>query len=77
MEDNVLAGGFGSAILESFDSLGINLPIKRIGWPDQFIEHGSSVNSLRKRYALDFNNIFNDVNYFLGQLGIKQKSLVV
>ncbi len=77
LEDNVLAGGFGSAVLETIDLLNLDFPSKRIGWPDQFIEHGSSVTSLRKRYALDFNSILDDVECFLKELKIKQKTLAV
>ncbi len=50
-EDHVLAGGFGSAVLESLAEQGIDTPIVRIGWPDQFIEHGK-VEALRARYGL-------------------------
>ena len=77
LEDNVLAGGFGSAVLETIDLLNLDFPSKRIGWPDQFIEHGSSVTSLRKRYALDFNSILDDLECFLKELKIKQKTLAV
>ena len=77
LEDNVLAGGFGSTVLETIDLLNLDFPSKRIGWPDQFIEHGSSVTSLRKRYALDFNSILDDLECFLKELKIKQKTLAV
>ncbi len=40
LEDHVLRGGFGSAVLEELNDLGLNTPVVRIGWPDQFIEHG-------------------------------------
>jgi 1-deoxy-D-xylulose-5-phosphate synthase len=50
-EDHVLSGGFGSAIIEALNQLGISLPVIRIGWPDQFIEHGK-VDQLRTRYGL-------------------------
>jgi 1-deoxy-D-xylulose-5-phosphate synthase len=50
-EDHVLAGGFGSAVLESLAEQGIETPVVRIGWPDQFIEHGK-VESLRAKYGL-------------------------
>ena len=77
MEDNVLAGGFGSAVLESLETL-IEKPfIKRIGWPDEFIQHGSSVNSLRKKHMLDQDSIFENLEIFLQQLKIKQRSLAV
>jgi 1-deoxy-D-xylulose-5-phosphate synthase len=77
LEDNVLAGGFGAAIIESLNLLNVSFPTKRIGWPDQFIEHGSSVNSLRERYSLDFTSIFEEVEFFLQELKIEQKSLAV
>ena len=36
----MLAGGFGSAVLEELNRQGLDTPVLRIGWPDQFIEHG-------------------------------------
>lgn len=51
MEDHVLAGGFGSAVLESLNELEIDVPVVRVGWPDQFIEHGK-VDDLRLKYGL-------------------------
>jgi 1-deoxy-D-xylulose-5-phosphate synthase len=40
MEDHVLAGGFGSAVLEELSAIGIQVPVVRIGWPDAFVDHG-------------------------------------
>ena len=41
LEDGVLAGGFGSAVLESFASENVRVPrVERIGIPDRFIEGG-------------------------------------
>jgi 1-deoxy-D-xylulose-5-phosphate synthase len=51
MEDHVLAGGFGSAVLESLNAQEIDVPVVRVGWPDKFIEHGK-VESLRAKYGL-------------------------
>jgi 1-deoxy-D-xylulose-5-phosphate synthase len=51
MEDHVLAGGFGSAVLECLNANEIELPVIRVGWPDAFIEHGK-VESLREKYGL-------------------------
>jgi 1-deoxy-D-xylulose-5-phosphate synthase len=51
LEDHVLAGGFGSAVLETVSSLGIKTPVVRIGWPDRFIEHGKP-DDLRARYGV-------------------------
>jgi len=51
IEDHVLMGGFGSAVLEELSNLGIQKPVERIGWPDQFIEHGKP-EQLRAKYGL-------------------------
>jgi len=51
LEDHVLAGGFGSAVLEVLNELEIAVPVVRIGWPDTFIEHGK-VEALREKYGL-------------------------
>jgi 1-deoxy-D-xylulose-5-phosphate synthase len=52
LEDHVLAGGFGSSIVELYCDLGITTPVIRIGWPDQFIEQASTVDFLREKYGL-------------------------
>src|ERR1019366_5554462 len=51
LEDHVLMGGFGSAVLEALSEMKLEVPVERIGWPDRFIEHGK-VDSLRKRYGI-------------------------
>jgi 1-deoxy-D-xylulose-5-phosphate synthase len=50
-EDHVKMGGFGSAVIEALAELGSAVPVVRIGWPDQFIEHGK-VEELRTRHGL-------------------------
>jgi 1-deoxy-D-xylulose-5-phosphate synthase len=50
-EDHVRMGGFGSAVVEALEELGRAVPVVRIGWPDQFIEHGK-VDDLRARHGL-------------------------
>ena len=50
-EDHVKMGGFGSAVIEALEEMGIQIPVVRIGWPDQFIEHGK-IDDLRARYGL-------------------------
>ncbi len=50
-EDHSVCGGFGSAVIESLDAAGIHTPVELIGWPDQFIEHGSE-KILREKYGL-------------------------
>jgi 1-deoxy-D-xylulose-5-phosphate synthase len=51
MEDHVLAGGFGSAVLESLNEQSIDTALVRVGWPDEFIEHGK-VEALRAKHGL-------------------------
>jgi 1-deoxy-D-xylulose-5-phosphate synthase len=51
LEDHVLRGGFGSAVLEELSNLGLTIPVVRIGWPDSFIEHGK-VEALREKYGI-------------------------
>jgi 1-deoxy-D-xylulose-5-phosphate synthase len=50
-EDHVLMGGFGSAVLEAMNDMGVETPVVRIGWPDHFIEHGK-VDALRARHGV-------------------------
>jgi 1-deoxy-D-xylulose-5-phosphate synthase len=57
VEENVLEGGFGSAVLEHLSELHINgLRVERIGLPDRFIEHGTQ-KLLRKITGLDAEGI--------------------
>ena len=50
-EDHAKMGGFGTAVVEAIEELGSAVPVVRIGWPDQFIEHGK-VDQLRARYGV-------------------------
>jgi 1-deoxy-D-xylulose-5-phosphate synthase len=50
-EDHVKMGGFGSSVVEALEEMGSTVPVVRIGWPDQFIEHGK-VDDLRAKYGL-------------------------
>lgn len=52
MEDHVLAGGFGSAVIEALQEAHCATAVERIGWPDKFIEHGTNVETLRATYGL-------------------------
>lgn len=41
VEDNTVAGGFGSAVLEELNHMGLSVPVRVLGIPDQFQEHAS------------------------------------
>jgi 1-deoxy-D-xylulose-5-phosphate synthase len=65
IEENALAGGFGSAVLEFLNDAELpNVKIHRIGLPDEFIDQGQQ-DQLRKKYGLDEEGIYQAVLSFL------------
>ncbi|MFH1878231.1 MAG: 1-deoxy-D-xylulose-5-phosphate synthase [Candidatus Omnitrophota bacterium] len=49
IEEGIIAGGFGSAVLEEISSSGIrDVKVRCLGLPDEFIEHGKREELLRK-----------------------------
>ncbi len=65
VEENVLQGGFGSAVLECLADHGISgFKIRRIGIPDMFVEHGPQ-KFLRAKYGLDAAGIVGVVKQIL------------
>lgn len=60
-EDNVVQGGFGSAVLETLNLSGSAAPVHRVGWPDNFVDHGTSVEELRAANGLDPQTIYSDI----------------
>jgi 1-deoxy-D-xylulose-5-phosphate synthase len=50
-EDHVLLNGFGASVIENLHDAGIHTPVERIGWPDEFIEHGKP-ETLRELHGL-------------------------
>ena len=61
VEENVLAGGFGSAVLEALAGAGLDeVAVHRIGMPDSFIEHGTAADQ-RRRLQLDAEGIAGQV----------------
>lgn len=61
MEDHVLTGGFGSAVLETLQEADCAVSVERIGWPDKFIEHGNSVEALRAAHGLSPENMYRRI----------------
>ena len=51
LEDHVLHNGFGCAVMEHLHSQMIHTPVVRIGWPDEFIQHGT-IPILRQKHGL-------------------------
>ncbi|MGE9270609.1 MAG: transketolase C-terminal domain-containing protein, partial [Verrucomicrobiales bacterium] len=50
-EDHVLMNGFGCGVIEHLHETGIQTPVERIGWPDEFVEHGK-IDGLRELHGL-------------------------
>ncbi len=46
LEENAIAGGAGSAVLEVLQRLGSPVPVLQVGVPDAFVEHGSREDNL-------------------------------
>ena len=61
VEENVLAGGFGSAVLEALSEAGLqDISVHRIGMPDSFIEQGTAADQ-RRRLQLDAEGVVAQV----------------
>jgi 1-deoxy-D-xylulose-5-phosphate synthase len=65
VEENVLEGGFGTAVLELLEEEGLeDVKVKRLGFPDQYIEQGEQA-ELRAMYCLDVDGIVKKIREFM------------
>lgn len=60
IEDGILAGGAGSAVMEFMSDHGYDTKIIRMGLEDHFVQHGS-VNELYKICGLDEDSIYEKI----------------
>lgn len=61
VEENTLAGGFGSAVLQLLQARSLrDVQVRCLGIPDEFVEHASQP-FLRAKYALDASGIASQV----------------
>jgi 1-deoxy-D-xylulose-5-phosphate synthase len=68
VEENTLNGGFGSSVLEYLEESGLHdVKLRRIGIPDEFVEHGSPA-QLRAKYNLDAKGISTRVRALFPEL---------
>jgi 1-deoxy-D-xylulose-5-phosphate synthase len=56
-------------VLEALQEADCLTPVERIGWPDKFIEHGNSVESLRATYDLSTDDIVRRIKDRAKRLG--------
>jgi 1-deoxy-D-xylulose-5-phosphate synthase len=67
VEENVVAGGAGSAVAEVLAAEGFAVPILHLGLPDEFIDHGDPALLLR-RCGLDAKGIATSIAGRFGAL---------
>ncbi len=60
VEDGMIKGGFGSAILEFMADNNYNATVRRLGIPDYFIEQGTQI-ELKKECGFDTDSIYNKI----------------
>ena len=65
VEENVVAGGAGSAVLECLARAGIEIPVLQLGMPDRFVTHGDPA-LLLKECGLDKDGLLRSIREFDG-----------
>jgi 1-deoxy-D-xylulose-5-phosphate synthase len=63
VEENVVAGGAGSATLECLARAGIEVPVLQLGMPDRFVTHGDPT-LLLKECGLDKDGLLRSIREF-------------
>lgn len=63
VEENVLAGGFSSAVLEFLNANGLKNDVRRLGLPDVYIEHGPA-KKLREQAGLCAQGVLAELKAF-------------
>ncbi|KAA0966014.1 1-deoxy-D-xylulose-5-phosphate synthase [Sporosarcina sp. ANT_H38] len=75
VEEAVLAGGFGSAVLEyAHDTLQTIVPIRRMGIPDQFIEHGN-VDELLAEIGMTAGHLVENMESFIKMQEVEREQV--
>lgn len=70
IEENVVRGGFGSAVLTMLEQSSLNnIKTHCIGIPDEFVEHGTQP-ILRAKYGLDEEGVARQVQALFTELGL-------
>ena len=77
IEDGVLMGGFGSAVMETLMDAHIQTPVVRVGWPDKFIEHATTNKDLQDKYGVNAATGIAKVNEALALAAQPQQFRVV
>lgn len=66
LEEHSLIGGFGSAVLEKYNALGLRPEIKCFGLADKFVKQIGRQAVVREKLGLDANSIFREIASLIG-----------
>jgi 1-deoxy-D-xylulose-5-phosphate synthase len=67
VEENMLQGGFGSAVLELLAEKGVTgVLVKRLGTPDEFVKHATQAEQ-RQKYGIDEEGIASAIKEMLAK----------
>lgn len=66
LEDNLIAGGFGSAVIECVNAYGINAKVHILGIDNNELQH-ASIDELQRLSGIDAESIVNLLNEDLGK----------
>ncbi|OPX86560.1 MAG: 1-deoxy-D-xylulose-5-phosphate synthase [Pelotomaculum sp. PtaB.Bin104] len=73
LEEHVLQGGFGSAVLELLSTRGVNrVEVYRFGIPDNFVEHGKH-SLIMEKHGLSVNQLVRKITEMCGSKGRLRK----
>ena len=72
----MLTNGYGCAVMEYLGEARITTPVVRLGWPDQFIEHGT-IPILREKHGLTAQALVARVLPLLKKQGVGTRQAVV
>lgn len=64
LEDNITTGGFGSAVSDFVNQSKSDVKLLKLGWPEQFLEHGS-MDELFVKYRLDAVSVSERILEFI------------
>jgi 1-deoxy-D-xylulose-5-phosphate synthase len=65
LEENAIAGGAGAGVSELLAARGIDCPVRHLGLPDAFVEHGGQ-NDLRREQGLSRQALVDAVSAWRG-----------
>ncbi|CAI8166312.1 MAG: 1-deoxy-D-xylulose-5-phosphate synthase [Pseudidiomarina mangrovi] len=67
IEENVIAGGAGSAVQEYLSTQALTIPLLMLGLPDEFIKHGSQ-EEIRAELALNSHGLVQQIERYIAKL---------